>query len=466
MTLALELKEAGHSPIILLYSDAKGRYFENNGIQTISLNALESKEPVEKGVTIDSFLEDGIKYNDVMSAESSRRPIVGWPGQRTKTIRDIHKIHKTLSNIIENYKLEKIIIWNGFTGYVANILRLICQQRKIECAFLERGLLKGSLFIDRMGVNGASSLNELTPSIVDSFSLSNEEESFVKNLFNLSTEIDKNVTAKINLNILFPLQVQLDTNIILYCKYRSMRETFLDIYSTLNTKESSFLIRPHPEETVDTLINIPRFDNVKVSSEKSLEHWLDWADLVVTINSTVGLEALIKGKKVISLGQSIYSSAGLTNELSEESVSNGINYPRLTKYLGLLLKSNLLLPNGPFNKSIVSAQLSIDQQNFAQTETSQNLPPAKPQATTAEIHLAFPLNATLDLTYRKNKTPITKDWLIEITSKHIDAKQYEFSTSKKPNKDRYSIKVVNECKSGKPDYKFDKTIDIYGNEVR
>lgn len=462
MTLAMGLKEAGHSPMILLYSNAKGRYFENNGIQTISLDANETKDILDKGVTIDSALEDGIKYNDVMIAEARRRPMVGWPGQRAKTIRDIHRIHKTLANIIETTKPEKIIIWNGFTGYVANILRLICEQRKIQRAFLERGLLKGSLFIDRSGVNGASSLNALTPSIVDNFSLSDEDTSFVKQLFNITPQTTDNVTPKKNLNIFFPLQVQLDTNIILYCKYRTMRETFLDIYSALNSQGSSFLIRPHPEETSDTLVNIPRFDNVSVSNEKSLDHWLDWSDLVVTINSTVGLEALIKGKQVISLGQSIYSSAGLTNDLNEKNLSAGVNYQRLIKYLGWLLKSNLLLPNGPYNKSVINAQLSIE--SSAPVEKPFN--PSKPEVDIATVHIAFPLNSTLDLTYRKNKTPITKDWLTDITKKHINAKQYEFSTSRKPHKDRYSIKIVNECKSAKPDSKFSKTIDIYGNEVR
>ena len=466
MTLAMGLKEAGHSPMILLYSNAKGRYFENNGIQTISLDANESKEIVDKDVTIDSVLEEGIKYNEVMIAEARRRPMVGWPGQRAKTIRDIHRIHKTLSNIIETTKPEKIIIWNGFTGYVANILRLVCEQRKIQCAFLERGLLKGSLFIDRMGVNGASSLNALTPAIVDNFSLSDEDSSFTKQLFNINPQSTDSASAspKKHLNIFFPLQVQLDTNIILYCKYRTMRETFLDIYSALNSQASSFLIRPHPEETPDTLVNIPRFDNVKVSSEKSLDHWLDWSDLVVTINSTVGLEALIKGKQVISLGQSIYSSAGLTNNLNEKNLSAGVNYPRLIKYLGWLLKSNLLLPNGPYNKSVISAQLSIESTDPVEMEKASN--PAKPEVDIATVHIAFPLTSTLDLTYRKNKTPITKDWLTDITKKHINAKQYEFSTSAKPPKDRYSIKIVNECKSAKPDYKFSKTIDIYGNEVR
>lgn len=466
MTLALELKEAGHSPTILLYSNLKGRYFENNGISTISLEAHASQDAPAKEITIDSFLEDGIKYNDVMVAEARRRPIVGWPGQRVKTIRDIHRIHKTLSHIISTQNPGKIIIWNGFTGYVANILRLVCEHRKIECAFLERGLLKGSLFIDRLGVNGASSLNQLTPTSVDNYLLSSEETTFVKQLFNIDSQTIEKTEPKKNLNIFFPLQVQLDTNIILYCKYRSMRETFLDIYSALNTTHSTFLIRPHPEETAETLINIPRFDNVKVSSEKSLDHWLDWSDLVVTINSTVGLEALIKGKQVISLGQSIYSSAGLTNALDNKKLSSAINHQRLINYLGLLIKSNLLLPNGPYNKSVVSKQLSINPNLAPPANELQESRLETLQVETAEVHLAFPLTATLDLTYRNNKAPITKNWLTEIAKKHINAKRYEFSTSRKPNKDRYSIKIVNESNSETSDYKFNKTIDIYGNEVR
>ena len=464
MTLALELKEAGHTPTILLYSSDKGRYFENNGIKTMSLEAHASQDLPAQDITIESFVENGIKYNDVMTAESRRRPIVGWPGQRVKTIRDIHRIHKTLSHVISVVNPGKIIIWNGFTGWVANILRLICEHRKIESAFLERGLLKGTLFIDRLGVNGASSLNQLTPALVDGYKLTDDERKYVEKTFNINAPSSEKKPHQKKLNIFFPLQVQLDTNIILYCKYRSMRETFLDIYSSLNTGENSFLIRPHPEETAETLINIPRFDNVKVSSEKSLDHWLDWSDLVVTINSTVGLEALIKGKQVISLGQSIYSSAGLTSELKAKSLPDGVNHQRLMNYLGLLLKSNLLVPGGPYNKSVINDQLSITSQNTSPVSHTPAI--AKPQADTVDLHLDFPLNATLDLTYRKNKTPVTKDWLTDIAKKHIDAKKYEFSTSKKPRKDRYSIKIVNECKSAKADSKFNKTIDIYGDEVR
>lgn len=463
MTLASELKIAGHTPIILLYSKHKGRYFENQDIQTVSFEENTPLDLPKANITIDSSLESGIKYNDILNAEAKRRPMISWPGQRVKTIRDIYKTHSAINKIIESLKPEKIIIWNGFTGYVANTLRLICATRNIECAFLERGLLKGSLFIDRQGVNGASSLNALTPAFLDELTVQKEDIAYVSDLFSVDLQPKINSSFGATHNVFFPLQVQLDTNIILYCKYRSMREAFLDIHATLSKKESSFLIRPHPEETQDTPTNIPRFSNTKVTASESLDHWIDWSDIVVTINSTVGLEALIKGKQVITLGESIYSSAGLTSSLSAPLIPIDAKHNnRLINYLIFLTKSNILISNSPHNKSVIASQLLIENSDTKEPVHTD----IKAAAEVAEIHIDFPLNSTLDLTYRKNKAPITKDWLTNIVKNHVNAVTYEFSNSSKPRKNRFTVKIVSESKTSKRDYKFNKTIDIYGNEVR
>lgn len=463
MTLATELKIAGHTPIILLYSKHKGRYFENQGIQTVSLEENTPLDQPQANITIDSSLESGIKYNDILNAEAKRRPMISWPGQRVKTIRDIYKVHRAISKIIDSLKPEKIIIWNGFTGYVANTLRLICASRNVECAFMERGLLKDSLFIDRQGVNGASSLNALTPDLLDGLTVQKEDITYVSDLFSVDTHPKINASISTTHNVFFPLQVQLDTNIILYCKYRSMREAFLDIYAALNKKESLFLVRPHPEETQDSFTNIPRFDNTKVTASESLDHWIDWSDIVVTINSTVGLEALIKGKQVITLGESIYSSAGLTSSLPAPLIPVDAKHnTRLINYLIFLTKNNILISNSPYNKSVIASQLFIESSKIKKAEHADT----KETAEAAEIHIDFPLNATLDLTYRKNKAPITKGWLTDIVKSHVNAVTYEFSNSNKPRKDRFSVKIVSESKTSKHDYKFNKTIDIYGNEVR
>ncbi|MFJ4397063.1 hypothetical protein [Pseudomonas sp. NPDC089396] len=465
MTLASTLRDFGCKPVVLLYSNKKGRYFENAGIETIALEDHLPKIPVAAGTKIESSLEDGITYDDVLQPEQRRRPRVGWPGQRARSINDIHKHHSALTSIIETCKPDHIVVWNGFTGYVANILRLIAQARNIPSAFLERGLLKNSLFIDRDGVNGASSLNGLTPDLVDALSVSEQERNKVIELFNipaLQPQQEQNTQ-----NILFPLQVQLDTNIIMYSSYRTMRETFFDIYDALDSKTSQFLVRPHPEELPETLPNIPNHDNVRVTKSETLDHWLDWSTLVVTINSTVGLEALIKGKKVISLGNSIYSSAGLTSGLTTDL---GLSAPdlreRLIKYLVYLTRSNLLIPDDDNNPAVVSKQINITAKQIAAPERPCNKPIATERAI---IEIAAPLNTTLDLTYRKNKVKLDHAWILSIAKQHISAKTYSivpYCPNSKHATTTTALKVVSEERSTKADPRYNRTIDIYGNLVR
>ncbi|AIR91638.1 hypothetical protein [Pseudomonas cremoricolorata] len=462
MTLAACLKHYGCSPVVLLYSKKKGRYFENEGIATIALEAHMRNTSVPPDTTIESVLEPGITYNDVMQPEQRRRPRVGWPGQRKRTISDIDRHYRALHSVIEAVKPEKIVVWNGFTGYVANILRLITEARKIPAAFLERGLLKNSLFIDRLGVNGASSLNELSGARVDEIVLGDAERARVEQTFGVPSSRPE--ASSRGRNIFFPLQVQLDTNIIMYSSYRSMRAAFFDIYETLNAPDAQFLVRPHPEELPETLPNIPRYKNVKTSSEGSLEHWLDWSDTVVTINSTVGLEALIKGKKVISLGASIYSSAGITSGLkSDLKLTPSQLHERLIKYLAHLLRSNLLLHEGAFNHYVVASQLGLDVATYRPEAV-----PVPQSALTDEviIQVAVPLTATLDLTYRKNKVKIDQAWIKTIAMKHCAAKRYTIMPYQSSSRAVGAIKVVEEDKLSKADPQFLKTIDIYGNLVR
>lgn len=463
MTLASTLRDLGCKPIVLLYSNKKGRYFENEGIETVAFEDHIPDTSVPNGTTIESMLEEGITYNDVMQPEQRRRPRIGWPGQRLRTINDIYRHYTALNSIIDSYQPQKIVVWNGFTGYVANILRLIVANRKIPCAFLERGLLKNSLFIDRQGVNGASSLNDLSADNLDKMSLPEQEYNNTVKLFNVAPERPEPTTESIQ-NIFFPLQVQLDTNIIMYSPYRSMREAFFEIYEALNKYNTNFLVRPHPEELPETAPNIPRYKNVRVSKEQSLDHWLDWSDIVVTINSTVGLEALIKGKKVISLGGSIYSSAGLTSSLSSDlRLTAKATRDRLIKYLAYLTRSNLLLDNGTTNHLAVAKQLDLSADQYKPQTDNRG---STQSIDNAVIELDIPLNTTLDLTYRKNKVKIDHAWILSIVKTHVAAKSYSIVPYRSSESSTGAIKIVNEGKSAKPDPRFIKTIDIYGNLVR
>ena len=50
------------------------------------------------------------------------------------------------------------------------------------------------------------------------------------------------------------------------------------------------------------------------------------SELVITINSKSGFEAIIQGKQVVVLGDSFYSCAGLTRNMSVRELRNKISF--------------------------------------------------------------------------------------------------------------------------------------------
>lgn len=160
-TLALILKENNCNPVILMYKKCYGGLFRELGINVVYLeDFINQYSNISGNLNKNDWLDINVKYQDILSIEGARRPDILWPGQLKKTYKDVYKTYHALMDIILNNKPEHIVIWNGQTGYVANCLRIISEKvYKVKTSFLERGLIKNSLFIDNKGVNGASSLS-------------------------------------------------------------------------------------------------------------------------------------------------------------------------------------------------------------------------------------------------------------------------------------------------------------------
>ena len=77
------------------------------------------------------------------------------------------------------------------------------------------------------------------------------------------------------------------------------------------------LVKPHPHEEVgdDMREAIAQTSNAVLLENVSAQSAIMNADVVLTINSTLGLEALSHGKRVITLGDNIYTGRGLTTDV-------------------------------------------------------------------------------------------------------------------------------------------------------
>lgn len=426
--LSNELKRKGHDPIILMYKVGGGNIFKCNNISVYYMSNYLKKFSTLKQTNLNfsSKAFNNLKILDFINIEIKRRPMIGWPSQVNKTSLETLKYVKAINNLLEDINPDHVVIWNGFTGYVANTLRVLTNYKNIPCSFIERGLLKDSIFIDSQGVNGNSSLSSIK-NFDNIDNINSDLYNYISELFFKndagSTKMEQELPDYvINKRIIFfPLQVQLDTNIILYCKYNTMREVFFEIYENLNHKDTLFVIRPHPEESHETLSNFPILDNVIISKDLDLNFWLETSDLVVTINSTVGLEALIKGKPVICLGQSIYSSLNCLS--SYEKIQTNKNYilQTVNNYLGYLLNNNLIIKGSKYNENIISKIFGKSNKCIE----NKNKKIFKDDF--GKIFIDFSLSGTLNLTYRKVAEPITLNWLEEnVIRKFLNDKEFKY----------------------------------------
>ena len=118
--------------------------------------------------------------------------------------------------------------------------------------------------------------------------------------------------------VLLPLQIESDTNILSYSPiFKSMPDIIASMEQALADRQGvTLVVKPHPEDRVRMAeLSAGRACFTRFSGELSLHSLLNIADLIVTVNSTVGLEALTQDKTVVTLGQAIYGQKGFTWDL-------------------------------------------------------------------------------------------------------------------------------------------------------
>ena len=442
--LADELKKMGHHPVVMLYTNPLGNLFKTNGIEVVYYYERKKKLFKKIGNKLDglsfSTVVGSRQISEIIEVEGKRRPEITWPSRIERTSKDAALHYYATMELVLDLCPDIIAVWNGFTGLVANTLRIIAEDLKIPSCFMERGLFKNSLFLDKKGCNGAASISSIDYNKeVKLFSEIHKNEVYKLfkdrvdfksgkiNSSNYKELIDKRI-------VFFPLQVTRDTNILLYSKFNSMRHAFHDIYNALNEENTVFVIRPHPEESINQAINIPRLDNVLICKDESLEFWIENSHLIVTINSTVGLEAILKNKPVISLGQSIYSSFKYLKNLDplESSKVTSRKYNKeLKKYLLYFVSSNLLIEGSEYNANVIKKQIPyLDNtlyESYSENKFSSRLK-AKEYLSSIDkpkVNLAFDLSSKLNLSYTMNAVPITKEWIIKVLNE-LSVKNSEF----------------------------------------
>jgi len=237
---------------------------------------------------------------------------------------------------VKRHKIKKIYVWGNFIATdVASIpnVKII----KVEDGFIRSVGLGAehipplSLCFDDMGIYYDARKTSRLEQLIKNHKLSNSEISSSKKI--IEKVIKNNIskynlpnTSKIkNLNqfnqnkILVIGQVETDQSIIYGCSTIIDNEKLLQLAINENP-DSMVFYRPHPdvqkglrEKTSHPEKNISK---AIILDQPNIDiNWLlDNVDHVYTITSLTGFEALLRGKKVTTLGSPFYSGWGLTDD--------------------------------------------------------------------------------------------------------------------------------------------------------
>ncbi|WP_375191697.1 hypothetical protein [Marinobacter sp.] len=149
---------------------------------------------------------------------------------------------------------------------------------------------------------------------------------FVKSLYGRGGSRKTNEIATIaelpKKYIVFFLQVPVDAQLIDHSPYFSdFYEMLVEIFEA-KPAGYNLVIREHPQyrgKYSADLYNYITRNDICIANDVDLGHLLENASVVIVNNSTVGIEALFKGKKVVTLGNSIYSNRGVTFDYHPET---------------------------------------------------------------------------------------------------------------------------------------------------
>lgn len=196
---------------------------------------------------------------------------------------------------------DAVAVWNGQKIPYSAVV-LAAQRLHIPVWYFENGVLPGTTTLDPFGVNAASAVSR-SPGDYPNDAMESDAES----IESMPIKMHRMPT------IFIPLQVDSDTQVVVHSPW--VKSSFELIESILDAVDSlpfsvRIIVRNHPLAKKHHKL-ITRPERFVVDDETPLSGQLAASDVVVTMNSTVGLEAVALNKAVIVVGAALYGVNGV-----------------------------------------------------------------------------------------------------------------------------------------------------------
>lgn len=310
--------------VLLLYNSPKARrYFEALRDNIPELNLPVRWVGVKGGEPISNEQRAAITRYTMIRKEV-RYTIPQW---KMRLLRRLHEHaaqwHYNASRAkIEAEKPDAIGVWGGQSVDVKAAITAAADLGVPSYVF-ECGLLPRTTTCDARGVNYDNSVPR-DPAFYESYSA---EAELPTDLLQRASVQQYDAVELPEKYIFVPFQVRLDSQVLLYSPWvRDMRHLY-DLVSDVAAEALAgtgvkLVLKQHPScpETYPELHYFARnCAHLMFANGNNTQQILQQALGVITVNSTVGIEALLMGRPVMTLGQACYGVPGVATPATSVS---------------------------------------------------------------------------------------------------------------------------------------------------
>ncbi|MDO8684359.1 MAG: hypothetical protein Q7N50_12845 [Armatimonadota bacterium] len=265
--------------------------------------------------------------------------------------------------------IDLLVVWNGFSIPVGAAVAA-ARECGVKTLFCENGTLPGTLSMDPAGVNFNSSLTGKPPEFFRRITM---DDAKVKDLLRTPLQqrplrnasgIQKGFHDHLSLPeryVLFAMQVHDDTQVLLFSPHLQSMEAAVTYvaeqvkdYNARSGDHVRLVVKEHPSDygRVDYSSLRASFPDIYFLLTTPVNEALQDALAVLTLNSSVGVEALIRFRPVITLGEAFYNVPGVVRHVEpkedlskalSETIDQPIDRDLVTRFL-YFLRYEYLVP--------------------------------------------------------------------------------------------------------------------------
>jgi capsular polysaccharide export protein len=248
------------------------------------------------------------------------KPFVMWVRKQ-----QIRSMYARLFALLQTARPKLVLIWNGHK-YQDYVLKAVNQHFNIPLGFFENGLLPKSTTLDFVGINAQNCV----PRDPQFFAGVQVMDTYVWQITGRKyKKPDPAQFVPPARYILVPFQKERDSQILENSPWiRTMPALVQAAQQALEScldKEIHLIFRPHPSAVTqypELQKQIQAHPRLHFDSSMPLDKAIQNAEAVLTINSSVGMEAILMAKKVIVLGDAYYKIFGLSVGVHTQSELN------------------------------------------------------------------------------------------------------------------------------------------------